>query len=91
MPVTQQPYHAITHTVPFPASCPRRPARLVALTIAVGPVVFAALLCKLTNDRFKFAWPFHKEKLFGSFGLHFLLGLVLATGPIYQTAMISLA
>jgi len=67
------------------------PGRLVALAVSAGPVLFATFLLKIFGDGMPLVWPFHKEKVFGAFGMHFVLGALLAIGPVYQTVAVALA
>jgi hypothetical protein len=58
---------------------------------SAGPVLFAVVLCVLSGDKRSLAWPFHREPLAGSLGLHLAIGCLLAAGPVFTTAMAALA
>lgn len=51
--------------------------------VAYGPVAFAILLC-LLYDKMPMRWPFHKEPVFGAFGVFLVMGWVSCLLPIYH-------
>lgn len=67
------------------------PGQLVAVAVSIGPVLVATLLLKMSGDSLPTRWPFHKESIMGSFGLHCFLGGFFAIFPVYQTISLALA
>ena len=57
---------------------------MVAFTVSVAPIIVALLCCALSGDRMSWRWPFHKEKLFGTFGLFIVLGMLACVMPMYH-------
>eukprot|EP00050_Salpingoeca_kvevrii_P006790 m.291675 g.291675 ORF g.291675 m.291675 type:complete len:458 (+) comp12501_c0_seq1:1-1374(+) len=60
-------------------------APVFAFSVAYGPILLGLLILWLTGDKQSARWPFHKEPLFGTFGLHTLLGWAVTVVPVYQT------
>jgi len=58
----------------------------VAAAVAYGPVVVALALCALSGDRISWRWPFHKERVFGQFGLFLVLGWLACLLPVFHAA-----
>jgi len=56
----------------------------IALVVSVAPIFVALLLCILSGDRMSWRWPFHKERVFGGFGLFVLLGFFACVMPMYH-------
>lgn len=65
-------------------------AQLLAFAVACGPpLVGATLLAFGTRNGFKnpkltFLYPFHKEKLLGSFGFNTSIGIAVTVVPVYH-------
>ena len=57
---------------------------VVACVVAYGPILLAMLLARLSGDRLSWRWPFHKEKLFGTFGVFLALGWLCVLLPTYH-------
>merc|ERR1712146_136730 len=57
---------------------------MVAFTVSVAPIIVALLCCALSGDRMSWRWPFHKEKLIGTFGLFIVLGMLACVMPMYH-------
>jgi hypothetical protein len=57
--------------------------RVAAAVVAVGPLFLALLLHVCENDRQSWRYPFHKERVFGSFGLFCAAGLCCCVWPVY--------
>ncbi len=66
------------------AAMPRPSARGVAGLAAVGPVAAAVLLQQLSGDKLSVRWPFHKERVCGTFGLHLLVGAAVTVLPCFH-------
>ena len=58
-------------------------AHAMALLASVGPMFLGFVLWVVTSDRFSLRWPFHKDPIVGSFGLHFVVGFVVSVMPVY--------
>jgi len=58
---------------------------LTAAFVAYGPLAFALLLMASSGDASSMHKPFHKEALFGSFGLHYVVGFLVGVYPVYRT------
>ena len=43
-------------------------AQLLSAMMAVGPIVMGCAMLVIFNDRKSWRWPFHKDKVVGSFG-----------------------
>ena len=68
--------------VAFPAALVGSAHAMAALA-SVGPTAMGLVLWVATSDRFSLRWPFHKDPVFGSFGLHFVVGFVVSVMPVY--------
>ena len=72
-------------------------AQLLGAMISVGPVaVGIAMLLNSTpnamaNLKRTLVYPFHKEKLFGAFGLNLALGVLVTAVPCYHTVTMLLS
>ena len=49
-------------------------AQLLSAMMAVGPIVMGCAMLVIFNDRKSWRWPFHKDKVVGSFGFHLVVG-----------------
>ncbi|CAE8616297.1 unnamed protein product, partial [Polarella glacialis] len=58
-------------------------ATCVASLVAYGPVAFAMLLCAF-YDKMSWRWPFHKDRVVGSFGFFVLAGWLACLLPTYH-------
>jgi len=78
---------AVLYNAVAGASGPHDPsvAPLVASLVSFGPIALALLLCWAGQDKVSLRWPFHKEVVVGSFGLHLLFGLLLCNVPVFHT------
>ena len=61
--------------------------RLVAATVAYGPVFAALAVAWASGDRMSWRWPFHKERIIGAFGLFILLGFFACLLPVYHATL----
>ena len=59
-------------------------ADVVACVVAYAPIGLALLLARLSGDRMSWRWPFHKEKVLGTFGVFLLLGWLACLLPTYH-------
>lgn len=59
------------------------PPQVAAAAVAVGPLVVAIVLHLCEKDRQSWRYPFHKERIFGSFGLFCAAGLCACVWPVY--------
>jgi hypothetical protein len=62
-------------------------AQLLSAMIAYGPILFGALMLMIFKDRYSWSWPFHKDKVIGSFGFHVMVGGVMTALPTYWLGM----
>ena len=62
-------------------------AQLLSSMIAFGPILFGALMLSVFKDRYTWSWPFHKDKLVGSFGFHVVVGFAMTALPTYHLGM----
>ena len=46
---------------------------------------------KIDKRRLSLLYPFHKEALFGAFGVNVLLGLLMTALPVYHTVQMLLS
>eukprot|EP00471_Norrisiella_sphaerica_P009263 CAMPEP_0184498338 /NCGR_PEP_ID=MMETSP0113_2-20130426/38699_1 /TAXON_ID=91329 /ORGANISM="Norrisiella sphaerica, Strain BC52" /LENGTH=250 /DNA_ID=CAMNT_0026885799 /DNA_START=666 /DNA_END=1418 /DNA_ORIENTATION=+ len=74
-------------TVPFDLASLLSP-NLIAFLVAFAPVILALLLCLTFKDRLSWRWPFHKEAVFGSFGMTLLFGLAEVT-PVWHAVRLA--
>ena len=60
--------------------------RGVAALVAFGPVLLSFVLPPLIgiSSSRSLRWPFHKEPVFGKFGLHALVGFAIGVVPVYH-------
>ena len=63
--------------------------KVIAGSAAYGPVIVAIILCALSGDRMSWRWPFHKERLFGTFGLFLVLGWIACVKPTYDAILLA--
>eukprot|EP01116_Phalansterium_solitarium_P023963 TRINITY_DN863_c0_g2_i2.p1 TRINITY_DN863_c0_g2~~TRINITY_DN863_c0_g2_i2.p1 ORF type:complete len:484 (-),score=157.39 TRINITY_DN863_c0_g2_i2:438-1889(-) len=76
-------------------------AHWVALLVSAGPVLVGVAIMTLADRRGAVAtlsewrkaylYPFHREALFGAFGLHLVMGVVLCVVPTYVFVVSALA
>jgi len=59
------------------------PAQAAAAAVALGPLFVALLLHACEGDRQSWRYPFHKERIVGSFGLFCAAGLCVCAWPVY--------
>jgi len=59
--------------------------RFVAALLAAGPILVGIVLQFIGTDKFSALWPFHKEALVGSFGIHLFIGFCFTVLPVYHT------
>lgn len=65
-------------------------AQLLALAMSVGPMLVGMILLAVTtrqpfsNPRATFLYPFHKEKLLGTFGLNATISFLVTCVPVYH-------
>ena len=59
-------------------------APLLGVVIAYSPVAVAMLLAWVSGDRLSYRWPFHKEKIVGSFGFFVAVGWLFCILPMYH-------
>jgi len=64
-------------------------AQLMSAMIAYGPIAFGGLLLMIFKDRYSWSWPFHKDKVLGSFGFHVLVGFAMTALPTYYLGLAS--
>jgi len=57
---------------------------VLAFIVSISPILMALLCCALSSDRMSWRWPFHKEKIFGAFGLFIVLGFFACVMPMYH-------
>jgi hypothetical protein len=57
---------------------------IVANIVAYGPISVAMVLAKLSGDRMSWRWPFHKEAVFGQFGVFLFLGWLAVVLPTFH-------
>ena len=57
--------------------------RAAAAAVAIGPLAVALLLHFCEKDRQSWRYPFHKERVFGSFGLFCAAGLCVCVWPVF--------
>jgi len=62
--------------------------KLVASIVAYSPVIVAMLLCAAYGDRMSWRWPFHKEKVIGTFGFFLVLGWLGCILPVYHAVLL---
>jgi len=62
-------------------------AQLLSAMIAYGPIAFGAMMLGIFGDRYAWSWPFHKDKVIGSFGFHVLVGFGMTAVPTYHLGM----
>ena len=62
-------------------------AQLLSAMMAVGPIVMGCAMLVIFNDRKSWRWPFHKDKVVGSFGFHLVVGWMVAVWPVYLLGM----
>mmetsp|Transcript_94937 Transcript_94937/g.307004 ORF Transcript_94937/g.307004 Transcript_94937/m.307004 type:complete len:417 (-) Transcript_94937:181-1431(-) len=55
----------------------------VASLVSHGPILFGILLC-LFCDRMSWRWPFHKDRIIGSFGFFAVAGWLVCVLPVYH-------
>lgn len=69
------------------------PASTAALVVSLGPLLLAASLSVVTANppitsleklRLAMLYPFHKDPLFGKFGISLLMGVLLSVLPTYH-------
>jgi hypothetical protein len=69
------------------------PASMAALVVSLGPLLLAASLSVITAnppitsmEKFRLAmlYPFHKDPLWGKFGISLVMGLLLSVLPTYH-------
>ena len=60
----------------------------MGMLVAIGPVIAAMVLWWTFGDSLQMTWPFHKEKVLGKFGIHFVLGVCLTCLPVYQVVVL---
>jgi len=65
-------------------------ARVIALSTAISPLFFAAVLWYLSADSFQFLWPFHKENPL-VLGGNLLVSGVLCVLPVYHLILCALS
>jgi hypothetical protein len=59
------------------------PPQVAAAAVAVGPLFVSIVLHFCEKDRQSWRYPFHKERIFGSFGLFCAAGLCFCVWPVY--------
>ena len=59
----------------------------ISAMMAVGPIVMGCAMLVIFNDRKSWRWPFHKDKVVGSFGFHLVVGWMVAVWPVYLLGM----
>jgi len=59
--------------------------RILAALLSGGPVLMGFLLQFFGKDKFSAFWPFHKEGIVGTFGLHLVVGFCFTVLPVYHT------
>ena len=85
---TQAVYAVFTCTLPCIAwtssvsYAPLSP-QLAAAAVAIGPLVLAALLHFCEKDRMSWRYPFHKERICGSFGFFCTAALCVCVWPVF--------
>lgn len=62
-------------------------AQLLSGMIAFGPILFGALMLTVFGDRYSWSWPFHKDRVLGSFGFHVVVGFCMTALPTYHLGM----
>ena len=62
---------------------------LVPTLVAYGPILFAFFLCRAVGDRLSWRWPFHRERIAGSFGVFVGLGWLCCVLPVYYFAQVA--
>jgi len=62
-------------------------AQLLSAMVAYGPILFGGLLLMIFKDRYAWSWPFHKDKVLGSFGFHVAVGWAMTALPTYHLSM----
>jgi len=65
-----------------------------ALLMGFGPIITAFVLRALfggKKSKVPFRWPFTKEKYFGAFGLHAVVGTAKSVGPVFFLVYITLS
>ena len=62
-------------------------AQLMSGMVAYGPILFGALMLMVFKDRYSWSWPFHKDKVLGSFGFHVAVGYAMTALPTYWLGM----
>eukprot|EP00041_Stephanoeca_diplocostata_P017897 m.369347 g.369347 ORF g.369347 m.369347 type:complete len:87 (+) comp20850_c2_seq1:262-522(+) len=67
----------------------RRGCVQVGALVSAGPVGAAIFLRILFGDGMSMWWPFFKEPLIGSLGLHLVVGTVLTVLPVYHVVTLS--
>jgi hypothetical protein len=59
------------------------PTQEAAAAVAIGPLFVAIALHLSEKDRQSWRYPFHKERILGSFGLFCAAGLFVCVWPVY--------
>ncbi len=59
------------------------PPQAAAAAVAIGPLLVALLLHFCQQDRQSWRYPFHKERILGSFGLFCAAGFAVCVWPVY--------
>jgi hypothetical protein len=57
--------------------------QLAAAAVAIGPLLVALLLHLCERERQSWRYPFHKERLFGSFGFFCAAGFCFCVWPVF--------
>ena len=63
----------------------------MAVLVSIGPIVAGYLLLAAAGDSKSQRWPFHKEAVAGSWGLHAMAGVVFSVAPVYLTVKMVLS
>lgn len=58
----------------------------VGIMVAYAPLALATALTRLSGDKASWRWPFHRERLFGTFGIFLFLGWLCCVLPTYHAA-----
>jgi hypothetical protein len=84
--------HAVYHGSTFAAAClswaaavtgTLLPPKAAAAIVAVGPILMAILLHFCQRGRQSWRYPFHKERVWGSFGFFCAAGMCFCVWPVY--------
>lgn len=63
----------------------------VAWVLAYGPIVTGFLILIVFGDKKSYLWPFQKEKIIGSIGVHWFFAALMVVYPVHAFAQTVLA